>query len=517
MTFTILQNTINLHRNNDFMWKKLIGVHGLTLGKPCRFTSKNITQYLLGNRNNQEYFKITEIKHLILRISPLINNLFYTKIKHQTTFTIAKYSWQSLPKKPKNKHRWVYWKPKSGDLKIKNKIATLKYKTIEKQDYIKILFATINPDYSELISDAAYTCNMFSHTNRWLCGAVTANSLYWKQRVFLAKKHYIRTNPLKFEVDTNVYVRDIYSTRFKNNKEHKNKRYKWRDVQGWYDLIKQPTLAIIPDIHNNPMILRELTPLDIPIIGLINSDCSTKIPYPIFGNADSLNIVTFFVNFLSALISKTISEQEYRRDSHRIFAVTRIGYKKLTKKSYKIRKDFQTYREFIVFINCCKNLNIIPPKFSDIFWKAQEFIKYWEPTTNLNFNSNLEKSSLHLKIKWFHNFHHNIFKKIQIKFTKNRFPNSLIKFQSCLKFYIVQKILIKYSSNNIYFMLIGTYFSKLLIQKFLDLIILKIKNKIFKLLFEILFFIFLVSHLNNIIKKILLFLVKFYMIFFLYC
>jgi hypothetical protein len=40
------------------------------------------------------------------------------------------------------------------------------YKTFEKKKTIKILFATINPIYKNIIKSAATICNMPFHTNR---------------------------------------------------------------------------------------------------------------------------------------------------------------------------------------------------------------------------------------------------------------------------------------------------------------------------------------------------------------
>jgi ribosomal protein S2 len=71
------------------------------------------------------------------------------------------------------------------------------------------------------------------------------------------------------------------------------------------------------------MILRETFGLRIPIIGLINSGCSTEITYPIFGNANSLHVVHFFCHFIAVLIAKEVAQQTYRKESHRIYARTR--------------------------------------------------------------------------------------------------------------------------------------------------------------------------------------------------
>jgi hypothetical protein len=52
----------------------------LPLGEHARFTSKNVAQYLLGSRNDYNLFKFNEIKHLLLKFTPLIETLFRSKV-----------------------------------------------------------------------------------------------------------------------------------------------------------------------------------------------------------------------------------------------------------------------------------------------------------------------------------------------------------------------------------------------------------------------------------------------------
>jgi ribosomal protein S2 len=96
---------------------------------------------------------------------------------------------------------------------------------------------------------------------------------------------------------------------------------------------QRPALTIIPDIINNDMILREVVIKNIPVIGLVNSNESTKISYPVFGNSDSIQVVHFFCNFLALLLAKSFIQQEYKQASHRLFHRTRAFFNVKKKKT----------------------------------------------------------------------------------------------------------------------------------------------------------------------------------------
>lgn len=61
---------------------------------------------------------------------------------------------------------------------------------------------------------------------------------------------------------------------------------------------------IIPDIVNNGMILSEIQKVGLPVLGLVNSDCSVEIDYPIFAQDQTFSSIHFFCHFLATLIAK---------------------------------------------------------------------------------------------------------------------------------------------------------------------------------------------------------------------
>lgn len=305
-------------KQKNFIWQTLVLQNCLTLSQPAKFTSKNITQYLLGNRNKINIFKYDHLKHLLLKIAPIISTLFHSHMKIKNKFGRSTYIIPAKP--PRDPNKLIAWQKRMNQLKkFSFKKYQYFYKTIENKKPIKILFATTNPVFKKIIKSAANLCNMPFHTDRWLCGSLTANSR--------SKNHIIKNNTKTDKIEA------YFNFKYRSNKELPVKKYSWHKTQ---KQLQRPTIAIIPDIHNNDMILRETNILKIPIIGLINSDCNTQITYPIFGNANSLQIVHFFCHFIAVLIAKEVIQQDYKTKSHRIFAKTR----------WQLRKEFIKLNRF---------------------------------------------------------------------------------------------------------------------------------------------------------------------------
>lgn len=318
-------------KNTNLMWQTLILQNCWPLSQPVKFSSKKITQHLLGSRTSMNVFKYDHLRHLLLKMSPLIRTLFHGHLKLQNK--IGRYTYYVPPTPPRDPSKLAEWQKRMKDLNLtKFKKKRHYYKTIEKAKPIKILFATTTPIYSEIIESAAELCNMPFHTNRWLCGSLTANARYLKE--------IIQPENSNVEPDNVTKVHFQFFKKYQKNKEVPEKRYAWHQLQ---KKSKRPTIVIIPDIHNNDMILRETHPLNIPVIGLVNSSCATEITYPIFGNANSVEIVHFFCHFLAVLIAKEVIQQDYKNKSHRIFAKSRwLLQKDSLKMPRKVLKDRQT-------------------------------------------------------------------------------------------------------------------------------------------------------------------------------
>ena len=319
------------------IWQTLMLHNCLPLGKQAKFTSKNVAQYLLGSRNDYNLFKFNEIKHLLLKFTPLIETLFRAKLVLKAKVGVVQKTRYGKPTPPKDPERYKEWYERMKNVRMSRRDTVFYYKTVENKRPVKILFASINPTYDKIIKDAAIMCQMTAHTNRWLCGSITANSTPLSNKLKVRKEWYNFSGKSKVERQ----FEDVFSS----NKEAKEQRYKWHQKNM---LSQRPALAIIPDISNNDMILRETFAKDIPVIGLVNSDESTKIAYPIFGNSSSVQVVHFFCSFLSLLIAKAFIQQEYKQASHRILNRTR-AYLDLSKKTVNTSSvDTFSKREIIL-------------------------------------------------------------------------------------------------------------------------------------------------------------------------
>ena len=163
----------------------------------------------------------------------------------------------------------------------------------------KILFATTTEIYSSIVASAAKECHMPFHVNRWLSGTITAGASYLDD----SEKWSFLVN----DSDKNVY-NGIQKKFFKNKKNIAQQAKKIRK----YQLGRKPSLIIIPDVSNNEMIIKETNVFGIPVLGLVNSNCTNEIAYPIFANDFSIYSIHFFCHFLSVLITKEIVKNKHK-------------------------------------------------------------------------------------------------------------------------------------------------------------------------------------------------------------
>ena len=367
------------------LWKTLILQNCLPLSREhAKFTSKKITQYLLGSRNGIDLFKFNEIKHILFRFTPLIETLFNSKRILLNTFGAESKTRNVKLTPPKNPAKIAEWKIRTKGLKISKKFTHSFYNPTQKMQPIKILFATTNPLYKELIAEAALLCNMPFHNQRWLCGYLSASSRYINDRVDAYQDKTLNTNA------------------FFKNKESVEKRYDWHKV---YNNRNHPAFIIIPDIENNNMILRETFIRRIPIIGLINTECVTTVDYPVFGNVDSIQIVHFFCNFLAFLITKSFIKQDYKQQSSNVFNRTlwynkRLYFKikakaKLNKKAInksKIKQKLYTKNNF----NIRNNIKIPKAYKLSKYKNKQKLYKHKKKTYSASYIKN--------KFHWLFNY-----------------------------------------------------------------------------------------------------------------
>ena len=139
----------------------------LLFGQHPVLTSPKVTQYLLGTRDTMEILKVYELRYLLLKIYPLIHNLF-SRARAPFKFKIKK-KWK--PKVP------IINQPLPQTQTRGPRVWPFEAKTVfsfkRRQVPPQILFASITPNFSKIIAEAAQICNMPWHEKRWLNGSIT--------------------------------------------------------------------------------------------------------------------------------------------------------------------------------------------------------------------------------------------------------------------------------------------------------------------------------------------------------
>ena len=247
----------------------------LLCGQNSKLTAPSLTQSLLGTRDTREIFKLSELRFLLLRLAPLI----------QTLFRQARVELQLEVKKKK---QWSLQNQKEP-------VVQVPHANLPPQ----ILFATITPAFADIISHAAKVCNMPSHQHRWLNGSITGAISYLSDQQLWANG-VTRTSKQR-----SYFFRQQWS----HNKENWAKS---EEKARYYNRSRWPSLVIIPDIVNNDMILSEIQKTGLPILGLVNSNCSSEIEYPLFAQDQSFASVHFFCHFLATLIAKEMTFWQHK-------------------------------------------------------------------------------------------------------------------------------------------------------------------------------------------------------------
>jgi ribosomal protein S2 len=301
----------------------------LLFGQTPKLTNKKVTKYLFATRNSLEIFKLYELRYLLLKIYPLIYSLFHQKRQNHVDMEKFKPS-----KEQKKKKEDLYRKINPYTVhRIKRDrfYVTQIYKNIPPQ----ILFASITPAYAEIIESAAKVCQMPWHQNRWLSGAITAAISYL-------------TDKQKWNFHFDLIQKKVQSTYKQTYKGNKENIESIKEKTKFYAQSRWPSLIVIPDVANNPMIITETKKVGLPVIGLVNSGCQLSIDYPIFAQDTSIHSVHFFCHFLATLIAKEMVQIQ-----HKLFTARKSGFLKRGKpwkniKSYKFTKPMLfTFQKYI--------------------------------------------------------------------------------------------------------------------------------------------------------------------------
>ena len=152
-----------------------------------------------------------------------------------------------------------------------------------------ILFVGTKKQAQECVKEAAQTCGMYYVDQRWLGGMLT-NFGTIRKRVQRLKELEKMQEDGTFEV---LPKKEVVNLKKEMEKLEKN-------LGGIKDMEKLPDMIFIVDSKKERTAILEAKKLNIPVIGLIDTNCSPEdIAYPIPGNDDAIRSVKLIASVLA--------------------------------------------------------------------------------------------------------------------------------------------------------------------------------------------------------------------------
>ncbi len=155
-----------------------------------------------------------------------------------------------------------------------------------------ILFVGTKKQAQECVKDAAIKSNMFYVDQRWLGGMLT-NFKTIRTRIERLNKLEEMENDGTFEVLPKKEVAAL-----KNEKEKLEK-----NLGGIREMKEMPGAMFVVDPKNERIAVLEAKKLNIPIIGLVDTNCNPEdVDYPIPGNDDAIRAVKLITDVMANAI-----------------------------------------------------------------------------------------------------------------------------------------------------------------------------------------------------------------------
>ena len=155
-----------------------------------------------------------------------------------------------------------------------------------------ILFVGTKKQAQECVKDAAIKSNMFYVDQRWLGGMLT-NFKTIRTRIERLNKLEEMENDGTFEVLPKKEVAAL-----KNEKEKLEK-----NLGGIRNMKEMPGAMFVVDPKNERIAVLEAKKLNIPIVGLVDTNCNPEdVDYPIPGNDDAIRAVKLITDVMANAI-----------------------------------------------------------------------------------------------------------------------------------------------------------------------------------------------------------------------
>ena len=190
----------------------------------------------------------------------------------------------------------------------------------------KILFVATKKQASSRISELAIETEQYYVNHRWLGGMLTNWSTINKSIKKMKELEELKSNP-----NNEFTKKEILKITNKHEKL-------LRSLNGISEMKKSPDLLFIIDTRLEHIAVAEAKNLNIPIIGIVDTNCDPDvIDYPIPGNDDSRRSIDLYCK----LISETIKSSKVKTDFENNIDVLKVKNNKNSDldKNKKINKN----------------------------------------------------------------------------------------------------------------------------------------------------------------------------------
>ena len=156
----------------------------------------------------------------------------------------------------------------------------------------KILFVATKKQAANKIADLAHETNQYFVNHRWLGGMLTNWSTITKSIKKMKELEILKSNP-----DNEFTKKEILKISNQHEKLVKS-------LRGISEMKKSPDLIFIIDTKLEHIAVSEANLLNIPIIGIVDTNCDPdKIDYPIPGNDDARRSIELYCNLIKETIN----------------------------------------------------------------------------------------------------------------------------------------------------------------------------------------------------------------------
>ena len=168
----------------------------------------------------------------------------------------------------------------------------------------KILFVATKKQAANKIAEVASETNQYYVNHRWLGGMLTNWSTITKSIKKMKDLEILKSNP-----DNEFTKKEILKI---TNQYEKLVR----SLSGISEMKKSPDLVFIIDTKLEHIAVSEANLLDIPIIGIVDTNCDPeKINYPIPGNDDSRRSIDLYCSLIKKTINSSSSKLDFEKNS----------------------------------------------------------------------------------------------------------------------------------------------------------------------------------------------------------